>query len=188
MRIISGTVRSTPTAWLSPLANIAPADLRRKKALLREYWKITNSPDLPVYVDLQDLPPSRLRSRNPPFASAKSLAQDDFSLNDAWKERWNSAGLGNLLFEFDKDRTTEFELPRRCFVNLNRLRTRHGCCNEMLHKWGYLGSPVCDKCGHITQSMDHIWLDCPVMKYQGPVVDISNLDENAIEWLKKLKL
>ena len=92
-------MRSTPTAWLSPLANIAPADLRRKKALLKEYWKITNSPDLPVYVDLQDLPPSRLRSRNPPFASAKSLAQDDFSLNDAWKERWIRIGQLNLSYQ-----------------------------------------------------------------------------------------
>ena len=47
-----------------------------------------------------------------------------FSLNDAWKERWCSTGLQNLLFEFGQEWIIEFELPIRCLTNLNRLRTK----------------------------------------------------------------
>ncbi|KAG4065990.1 hypothetical protein HA402_001237 [Bradysia odoriphaga] len=40
LRAISGSVNSTPLEWLPVLANIAPPDLRRQQALLKEYRKI----------------------------------------------------------------------------------------------------------------------------------------------------
>ncbi|KAJ8897529.1 hypothetical protein PR048_002876 [Dryococelus australis] len=39
MRTICGAVRSTPVIWLTSLSNILPPDIRRQKALLREYWQ-----------------------------------------------------------------------------------------------------------------------------------------------------
>lgn len=49
MRIISGTLKSTPTDWLPILSHIPPPDFRRKAALLREYKRIQGNPQLPIH-------------------------------------------------------------------------------------------------------------------------------------------
>lgn len=67
MRIVSGTMKSTPLTWLPALCGILPPDIRRKSALLREYRKITNNEDLPVYADIMNPPGKRLKSRRPPL-------------------------------------------------------------------------------------------------------------------------
>ena len=36
---------ATPTIWLPAICDIVPQDLRRKKALLRDYGKIINNPE-----------------------------------------------------------------------------------------------------------------------------------------------
>ena len=68
-RTISGTVMATPLPWLPVVCNIAPPDIRRKEALLKEFNKVTAVPALPI---LQDLPPreSRLKSRHPLLKTA----------------------------------------------------------------------------------------------------------------------
>ena len=63
MRIISGTVSSTPKNWLPALCNIIPPDIRRKSALLREYRKATQDPRLPLHNDLKNHIRNRLKSR-----------------------------------------------------------------------------------------------------------------------------
>lgn len=48
-------------------------------------------------------------------------------------------GINSQLFDFNKhtSQALDFKLPRKLWCNLNRLRTGHGNCNEMLFKWGY---------------------------------------------------
>lgn len=59
MRIISGTIKSTPLAWLPVLSNIAPPNLRREEALVREYRKIQDNDLLRLNFDFG----SRLNNR-----------------------------------------------------------------------------------------------------------------------------
>jgi len=40
MRIIEGTLKSTPLKWLPVLSNIAPPKIQRKQALIREWTEL----------------------------------------------------------------------------------------------------------------------------------------------------
>lgn len=187
MRLVSGTVKSTPREWLPALTTIAPSHLRRENALLKEYDKITSSPDTPLFNDLQNPFHTRLKSRKPPLATAATLKNNYFNLDSAWKEQWLSSQLSSPIFDFDKDRKNELTLPRKCWSNLNRLRTGHGCCNYMLNKWMVVDSPEC-QCGEPNQTTHHMMFDCPLTMFNGTVTDILHLNSDAVNWLKTLKL
>ncbi|CAI6345569.1 unnamed protein product [Macrosiphum euphorbiae] len=66
MRIISGTVKSTPTEWLPVLCNILPPHIRRKKAACREWSKYLSNTSLPLHQDTlnQNL---RLKYKKPTY-------------------------------------------------------------------------------------------------------------------------
>lgn len=49
LRLITGTIKSTPLLWLPVLANILPSSIRRNGALAREAKKIYSNLDLPTY-------------------------------------------------------------------------------------------------------------------------------------------
>lgn len=173
MRIISGTVRSTPLEWLPALCNIAPPHIRRQSALLTLYQKICNDRRIPLHYDLLVDIPSRLISRKPPLISARRLHTNGFDPRTAWNEIWLDSGADSQLFDFNErsSKSNEFELPRKLWCNLNRLRTGHGNCNEMLHKWKFINSPSCS-CGNPHQTMDHILYDCSIFKYDGMMVTL----------------
>lgn len=106
-----------------------------------------------------------------------------------WKRMWLESNANSPIFNFDEHRanTQELALPRRVWINLNRLRTGHGNCNEMLHKWKYINDPSCP-CGEPHQIMAHLLLTCPIHKYEGNIEDICKLTESAVNWLKTLRL
>lgn len=188
LRMISGTVRSTPTLWLPALCDILPAEIRRKKALLREYQKIQSNERLPLHRDLQVPFVHRLKSRNPPLVLAKDLLNDNFDPNQSWTELWRDKGYFSPLFDINHQRGDEFKLQRRIWCNLNRLRTGHGRCNFMMHKWRLASSPNCI-CGDVPQTMNHILQECPILAFQtGSIDDILSLNTSAIDWLKALNL
>lgn len=189
MRIISGTVHSTPLTWLPALSNIAPPAIRRQSALLSQHRKILNNPQIPLHNDLQMPIVQRLKSRKPPIVTAIDLYHKGFNPKEAWKLLWLDTGTNSPLFNFDthQSNTPEFTLPRKIWCNLNRLRTGHGNCNYMLHKWNFTNDPSCS-CGDSSQTMTHLLFDCPIFKYRGELDDIVNLTKEAIDWLMKLKL
>ncbi|KAG5896328.1 hypothetical protein JTB14_030532 [Gonioctena quinquepunctata] len=92
MRTISGTLKSTPTMAMaaSPEPH-PPPDLRRKSALVREFNRIQDNPQLPIHRDLADLDRTRLRSRRPPTRTARELRTSDFNPADLWEEEWREA-------------------------------------------------------------------------------------------------
>lgn len=189
MRIITGAVASTPLAWLSALSHIAPPSIRRQSALLTLYRKIISDQRIPRHHDLLTDTIVRLKSRNPSAVTAKTLHTNEFNVKEAWAENWLSSGVSSQLFDFDKhtNKSLELKLPRKLWCNLNRLRTRHGNCNEMLHKWGYARSPSC-QCGNPNQSMNHLLFNCPIYKYEGDVNDLIILTDQALHWLSTLNL
>ena len=112
MRIVSGTIKSTPTEWLPKLTNIAPPPLRRQHSLLREYNKVLLNDQLPLHADVQSPATTRLSSRNSPLLLAKKLSEENFTINDAWNSTWSNSGRSSPIFE-DSCREKEFALPRK---------------------------------------------------------------------------
>jgi len=88
------------------------------------------------------VPDIRLKSRKPPWVKARELIQSQFCNAKKWQEEWlgNTALHKNLLKD-PTQRVKGFELPRREWVILNRLRTGHGRCAHMMFKWKLKDSP-----------------------------------------------
>lgn len=82
--------------------------------------------------------------------TAKELLAYGFNLQIAWKRTWLYTGATGQLHN-----PKEFSLKRKAWCNLNRLRTGHGNCNCMLHKWNFTDDPSCT-CGNPRQSTNHL--------------------------------
>lgn len=52
MRIISGTIKSTPNEWLPVLPNIAPPNLRKQSHTTNTPEKLSSLPNLPLQIDI----------------------------------------------------------------------------------------------------------------------------------------
>lgn len=65
MRMIAGSLKSTPLAWLPVMANIPSQGLRREEALRKEWKKYLDNPSLTILSIIDSLPHMRLKSRDP---------------------------------------------------------------------------------------------------------------------------
>ncbi|XP_050500502.1 uncharacterized protein LOC126880587 [Diabrotica virgifera virgifera] len=144
MRMIAGTIKSTPTQWLPVLSHIPPLHLRQVDALTRAYKKIMNNINLPIHQDTEDARNTHLRSRKPPIKTARMI-HEEFNIKNAWSQEWN-AWQNNMPCITHKP--PGFDLSCK---TLNRIRTRHGICAYMLHKWGKNPSPQCQTIDHIIE-------------------------------------
>lgn len=186
MRIISGTIRSTPTHWLPVLSNIAPPQIRRQNNLIREYNKITTNSCLPVNHILHSTQFGRLKSRSPSLITAKSLQDANYNGTQAWEEDWATKGPRqwfNILVG-PKD-PPGFDLPRQDWSALNRIRTEHGRSGAVLFKWGVLPSAACD-CGAQEQTIEHLVATCPNRLFQGEKEEFILATEESVTWLRNL--
>jgi len=113
MRMISGSVMSTPVQWLPVLSNIAPAYLLRNSASVKILDKIRLHLNLPVQVfkDIYEPPEFRLPSRRPIWSTMPS---SDCSVDDAWREDWFKHDVPNQFLITDPT-------IRRPGSDLNRL-------------------------------------------------------------------
>lgn len=189
MRIITGTIRTTPTAWLPVLSNIAPPQIRRLSALKSQAEKIANNRMLPIHNDtaiLTDAQP-RLKSRLPAVRTASQLT--NFSTEELWRTTWRQQEVRNShLIEDPTSKVAGFTIGRRDWCNLNRIRTGHGICNKSLTLWGRAEDPSCDRCDAAEQSVIHMVLECPETRFEGSLQDIHNLTPTALEWLRASNL
>nr|CAI5818358.1 unnamed protein product [Callosobruchus analis] len=78
MRLISGAVRPTPTYWLPLLSNLYPPQVRQTGALVKEFRKLQQNPNIPLHDDIPTLRKNRLRSRKPPLWKAEQLVFEEF--------------------------------------------------------------------------------------------------------------
>lgn len=188
MRLISGTLKSTPTQWLPLLSHIPPPELRRQSALLREFEKITDNPLLPIHEDLGDANSTRLRSRRPPVRSAHELSTSNFQLKNKWKEQRNNAPYMVMQSMPCIEKTPPgFVLPRKTWATLNRIRTGHGNCRDSHHRWNMAPSPECD-CGAARQTVHHIVAECPLRRYTGSTEDFAFATPASIEYINGLDI
>jgi len=89
MRLISGTVRSTPLPWLPVLTNIEPPALRRRADTDKFITQAECHRDWPLY-DVFHPPPLRLESRKPLWRDMQSI-----DVTSRWREDWQSATVVN---------------------------------------------------------------------------------------------
>ncbi|KAJ6635895.1 hypothetical protein Bhyg_14481 [Pseudolycoriella hygida] len=161
LRIITGSVSSTstPTEWLSVLANIEPPEVRRMKAFLRQWNKLMSLDELPIQNDLRNVPRLRLSSRKPTWLIHEQIDYT-YCPTDHWKAIWEQ---GNVRYhDLVDDPTTRqvgFEIPRKAWVTLNRLRTGHSLLAS-------LGSEIIlrNRIEHVPPTQIHVVMDCSVWK------------------------
>lgn len=188
MRIISGTLRCTPSQWLPVLCNIAPPHLRRQQALVRLWCRIMENDALPVHHDVKWLSKPRLKSRKPACKTAVDLTSTEFNLRNAWRDEWlNSTPHGLLPISDPTTRLAGFSLPRTVWSRLNRIRCSTGRTGAALYQWGWIDSPKCD-CGSELQTMKHIVLECPLRAYPGTLDELHSASPEAITWILDLNI
>lgn len=188
LRIITGTLRSTPVPWLHVLASIPPPQLRRQQAAAHA-WKTYICSDfkhLPVHSVLSNPPTMRLKSRNPIWDDGVIKQPGPFNINKIWKERWRDFSSPRQIHLDDPSQHVPgSDLPRATWCQLNRARTGHGRCKATLHKWGWIESPACD-CGAQDQTMNHIIRECPQRRFTGDWEELMTASAPALSWLKSL--
>ena len=103
---------------------------------------------------------------------------------DRWSDQWKTTSTSLKKFIPEPSaKPAGCDLPRKAWVNLNRIRTGVGRTKHFLHKIGADPSPNCE-CGRI-QTMDHIIDDCPLYKSPHGFPGIQELDDDTIRWLHK---
>lgn len=188
MRIISGTIKSTPTEWLPVLTNNLPHSLRRMEALLRTTNKAVKMKRSLLYQMLINTSNLRLKSRKPLWNTAKELALSNFEGKIRLRENWTSTDVKNSCLVSDPNKGVEgMNLPRGVWSVLNRIRTGHGRCGSMISKWGLKDNPVCD-CGYDRQTIHHIVTDCPKRKFNQGIEVIHAVNDEALEWIRDLDI
>lgn len=189
MRTISGTISSTPITWLPVLSNIAPPEIRRQCATKKVWDKYHNFPNkFIISSDLVNPPHSRLKSRKPLWQ--EEYLNDPFEIGEKWRLSWQ--GKNDFIFNSDLidipgEQVPGFNLPRRIWVQLNRLRTGHGRCNSFLYRWKSIQDPSC-RCGFPSETIKHIVEECPITKFPGGFPSLHQADQDAIDWIKQLKI
>jgi hypothetical protein len=67
------------------------------------------------------------------------------SKSDYWKAAWQEVDIFNKnLIEDPTKQIPGFHLPRKIWCKLNRFRTGHGKCNNMLFHWNIRENPSCE--------------------------------------------
>jgi len=90
MRLISGTLRSTPLPWLPVLSNIEPPALRRKASTDKLVEKIVKHDSWPSQPDILSPPLLRLTSRKPLWLDLQPV-----DIKSRWKHNWKSSQVVN---------------------------------------------------------------------------------------------
>lgn len=185
LRIICGAVQSTELEWLSVLSNIPPTNILRQESAIRECGKIRLNEELPIHGDIASAPIAlRLKSRKP-FWCFYSEAMNLDNWKDRWKRWWQDTEVHNKhLIEDVTAEVNGFELPRRSWVRLNRVRTGQGCVAFLLHRWKIIDSPLC-QCG-ADQTMEHFVHACPIHRFEGDIHEIHEVTDRARRWIENL--
>jgi len=163
MRLITGTLRSSPLPWLPVLSNIPPPHLRRAEACARMLAKVRMDERLPLHADIAFHPGVRLPSRHPIW---RSPPEEGMAAISTWREEWATMEVVNhSLVVVPSAWPPGGSLPRHMWKTLNRFRTDQGRCAVNLVRWGQSEDPLCC-CGE-RQTMSHIVNECRLLRFPG---------------------
>ena len=164
MRLVSGCLRSTPLIVLPYLSGIQAPQDRRDEACQRLLAKSAHT-NHPLHQVLHTSPaPTRLKSRRPLRPYAESLGAVDPppvpAILQPYLSTWSAHPPGH-------------QLPRRAWVQLNRLRSGVGRFAALMSAWGLSATDHCI-CG-CPQSAQHV-LTCSAVGPPCPLTEIDNPD------------
>ena len=162
MRLISGCLRSTPLSVLPHLSGIQSPRDRRSEACLRLYSKAAAASH-PMNQVLHNVPaPTSLKSRRPFRLFVEGLEAivppPVPSILPPYLPTWSAHPPG-------------YQLPRRAWIQLNRLRTGVSRFAASMCSWGLATSDLCS-CG-LPQTPQHV-LICALAGPPCPLTDLDN--------------
>ena len=186
MRIITGTIRSTPLHWLPVLSNIVPPHIRRQIAVTKSWEKFHSYPnDFPIISYIPDSRIARLKSRKPLWIN--DFLYNNRSDKEVWRSEWNSCNIFKKgLITDPSEKVPGFNLPRKIWCTLNRLRTGHGRCNSFLFKWNSIESPSCE-CGEEEETIEHLVTSCSIYKFEYGFEAIHSVSDSFLRWIVDFK-
>ena len=170
MRLISGTLRSTPLPWLPVLFNIELPALRRKAATDKLVEKIVIHDSWQFQPDILNPPLLRLTSRKPLLLDLQPV-----DISGRWRHNWRLAQVVNSHLV---NRQPGFDLPWQQWSLLNRFRIEQGHCRK---RWRLTDTDLCP-CSE-TQTISHIVKSHPLTKLNGGFSRLHSVDEDAVSWL-----
>jgi len=131
-----------------------------------------------------------LKSRHPFVTAAQQLisTSDNNNIRAAqWTDhQWNAEWVDNptrlpTSIPDTGIANPRMTLPRKAWVQLNRLRTGVGRFCSCLYKWSMASSTACE-CG-AEQTVDHVVLHCPIHRPLHGLHGLTVLDDETTEWL-----
>jgi len=191
LRIVTGCLHHTPADNLPILADIQPAELRRRGATLSLGRRAMKPGHLLHSALIHPLGAAarRLKLRHPFVPAAQHLIS--FSDNNnilaaqwvdhQWNPEWADDPTRLRTLIPDTGTPPRMTLPRRAWVQLNRLHTGVGRFRSCLYKWGMASSAAC-KCG-TEQTVGHVVLHCPIHRPPHGLHGLTVLDDETTEWL-----
>lgn len=178
--------KSTSTCWLPVLSHVQPLKIRRQHKLVREYDKISSNPSVPVHEDSSSVTFTRLKSRSPFIDTAQQLSGGGFDTATAWGTQWHSQAPIEWQAIFDSNKSSDgFDLPRKTWSILNRIKANHGRCVSASHKWGLKQTPEC-YCGAKKQTIDHVTFECPHRAFTSGHDHFIGVSSEAKLWMSSL--
>ena len=137
--------------------------------------------------------PQRLVSRRPFSRQAARLPNDNYDPAKAWSDRVDS-GPPVIQAACPQPRPVlphGAYLPLKQWVKLNRLRcgiARVGDTLKLVEtRCGHQDSAMC-ACGHITQSVQHVVVDCMLHKAHDGFAGLRGPDAATRSWLEDLNI
>ena len=134
-------------------------------------------------------PARRLVSRRPFSRHAARLSNDNYDPAKAWSDRVDS-GPPLIQTACHQPRPViqpGADLPRKQWVKLNRLRCGTARVGDTLKLWGAQESATC-ACGHTTQSVQHVVVDCMPYKAPDGFAGLRCPDAATRSWLEDLTI
>lgn len=114
-------------------------------------WQTYHQPDLTLSIN-----------QGIDWMKIREIEFENYDPIEGWKEQQNEVKLVNSEQITDPNATLPvFDLSRQTWCQLNRIRSNHGRCNAMLHKWDPGIPSDCD-CGSESQIVHHIVEECPI--------------------------
>ena len=107
---------------------------------------------------------ARLHSRHPLRNLDQTISVPDHSVSE---------DLAEFIPLWSKE-PSGCKLPRRQWVQLNKLRSRSGRFADDMHRWGLSETSACD-CGSEVQTCTHILRECPIWKPPCHLTEVENL-------------
>ena len=132
----------------------------------------------------------RLKSGHPFVPAAQQLVSlSEYNIravhwpDHQWSAEWVDSPTRLCIFIPDTGtHPPGASLPRRAWVQFNRLRTGVKCFRPCRYKRGMASSVTCE-CGADEQTVDHVVLHCPIHQPHHGLHGLTVLDDETIEWL-----